>query len=138
MDENELANRLYRRRSEAFHVNQILLSKDEPPALRGQCHDNVNGYVARHPNCKRVRGWLIGNHVFFVYFNAHSIVENEDGHLIDITPSQPSCLFLPHPGSDEEFASIIAVTPRILYELPSEEWPDLSELNLNTEDPLDE
>jgi hypothetical protein len=40
------------------------------------------------------------------------------------------------PGSDEEFAAIIAAIPRLRHELPSEEWPDLSEFNLGLEDPL--
>jgi len=125
MDEQELRRRLDSRRREAVRVEQVGMAEDEPPAQPAKCHENVRAYVARHPNCKAVRGWLIGYHGTFLYFNAHSLVETEDGSLIDITPSQPPCPFLRHPGSDEEFIEIIAVTPRIFCDLPPEEWPDL-------------
>lgn len=138
MDEQELTDRLYKGRNEAFLVEQIALPADEPAVLPARCHENVDGYVARHAGCHPVRGWLIGHHGFFLYFNAHSIVETQAGRLIDITPSHPVCPFLPHPGSDEEFAAIIALTPRLMHQLPSEEWPDLSNLELGTVDPVDE
>jgi len=119
MDEQELKTRLYRQRRDASIVTQVSspTGEDPPPA---RCHDNVNEYVARHPTCKAVHGWLIGNHVSFLYFNAHSVVETEDGSLIDITPSEPPCPFLRHPGTNEEFAAIIAETPRLMYQLPPE------------------
>jgi hypothetical protein len=107
-------------------VPQVGLEEHEPPAQPAQCHENVRAYVARHPNCRPVRGWLIGDHCTFVYFNAHSLVEAEDGRLIDITPSQPPCPFLRHPGSDEEFRDVVAATPRIRCDVPAQEWPDLS------------
>ena len=138
VDEQELSSRLYRHRNAAFHVTQESVPKIEPTARPAHCHENVNAYVARHSNCHAVRGWLIGNHGTFLYFNAHSVVETPDGRLIDITPSQPACPFLRHPGSDEEFTAIITATPRLLHELPSEEWPDLSEFNRSQGGPLDE
>src|SRR5215470_1106495 len=77
-----------------------------------ECHQNVNEYCRRNPKCRPVRGWLIRD-TWTVF--AHSVVDDPDRGLIDITP--PDCFqgqpkpktpwhpfrFLPHEGTDEEY-----------------------------------
>jgi hypothetical protein len=75
------------------------------------CHDNVVAWVSRSPQHKHVRGYVIFDlrFLFGVWqVQAHSVVELEDGSLIDITPSDVSqpYPFVRHIGSDEEFAGM--------------------------------
>lgn len=131
VEEQEIANRLFAHRDDASFVNELSRPEAEPPLQPTQCHPNVISYVARHPDCKRRRGWLIGDHGTFLYFNAHSVVEAADGSLGDITLYAPRCPFLSHPGTDEEFDAFTATTSRVTHLLPRDEWPDVSEFNID-------
>ena len=78
------------------------------------CHDNVAIWVARSPQHKHVRGFVIFDlrPILGVWqVQAHSVVELEDSTLIDITPSGVSQAppFVPHTGTDEEFAEMMRV-----------------------------
>jgi hypothetical protein len=86
-----------------------------PPADR---HRNVDWWVHNPTNSRAVRGWvffdLIQASFFFgrrpfVRFTAHSVVEDADGTLYDITPSRASRRypFIRHEGSEEEFNSLV-------------------------------
>lgn len=81
------------------------------------CHDNVAIWVDRTPQHKHVFGYVIfdlrpvtGNW----QVHAHSVVELEDGTLIDITPSGVSQQypFIRHIGTWDEFAEM-AIAMRV-------------------------
>lgn len=75
------------------------------------CHDNVAAWVSRSPQHKHVKGFVIFDlrmQLGVWQVQAHSVVELDDGTLIDITPSgvsQPP-LFVRHVGTEEEFAEL--------------------------------
>jgi hypothetical protein len=74
------------------------------------CHDNVAAWVYRSPQHKHVKGYAVFDLrvLGFWQVQAHSVVELEEGSLIDITPSgvsQPP-LFVRHIGTEEEFAEM--------------------------------
>jgi hypothetical protein len=74
--------------------------------LAHHCHANVKTWVHYSPNHKRVRGFVLFGPMFDVWrVMAHSLVEFDDGTLIDITPHGASQAypFVRHLGSDEEF-----------------------------------
>lgn len=73
------------------------------------CHDNVALWVARCPEHKHVKGYILfgPNPLLQGWIvQAHSLVELEEGGLIDITPSGASQTypFVRHVGTEEEFA----------------------------------
>jgi hypothetical protein len=114
-----LAARLYSRRGEAVVVPFNKRSVGDWQPIEGDCHRNVDWWVYNHPNSKPVRGWLFFDFRMlrilggqpFVRFTAHSVVQDEDGTLRDITPSRASQRypFIRHEGSDEEFISLVNV-----------------------------
>lgn len=111
-----LAASLYARRREAVVAPFTERSIGDWKPSEGQCHRNVDWWVHHNPKSKAVRGWLffdfnttsLGLYPF-VRFTAHSLVEDEDGTLHDITPSKASQRypFIQHKGSEEEFISLV-------------------------------
>lgn len=78
------------------------------------CHDNVTKWVAAHPDAKAVRGWvtLYGDGFSGMFLTAHSVVEQSDGELYDITPLEDEdhhqadrlgMLFIKHVGDERLF-----------------------------------
>jgi hypothetical protein len=70
------------------------------------CHDNAKIWVTHTPAHKRVKGFVVLGPLFGVYkVMAHSLIEVEDGTLVDITPHGASqhYPFVRHIGSDEDF-----------------------------------
>ena len=51
----------------------------------------------------------------FFYFSAHSVVEKEDGTMMDITPSDPGQAFLRPEGREEQFFEIRSLSPRLRF-----------------------
>jgi hypothetical protein len=102
-----VCNELYRRRDEAVCVPKVEVRLGDWTPCPAHCHENVDKWLAATTAHKAVRGWLVedvsGGQGFAFYFNAHSVVEVEDGMLIDITPSNVPCGFLRHIGTDEDF-----------------------------------
>ncbi len=121
---DELAASLYACRDQArvvpFAARQSLTVKPQPH----ECHGNVDGWVAEHPECAAVRGWFIYDYALsavpVVRFQAHSVLE-ENGRLVDITPNEARKRppFLPHPDGNEMFdlavskRRIISVTHKL-------------------------
>jgi len=70
------------------------------------CHANVETWVHHNPNHKAVLGFLISKQSpgKWVIYN-HSVVECEDGTLMDITPvhGEHQLPFIRHIGTAEEF-----------------------------------
>ncbi len=111
---NALAEQLYQRRADAKYVKHEYFES----AIPAKCHNNVANWIALHPSHRAVRGWLIGDHDGWFRFNAHSVVErDDDGSLIDITPSDPPMPFLRHPDRVEHFFDLVVEhkTPYLTY-----------------------
>ena len=114
MDIIAFAKSVVARRSEAVFVplREVgMRSDDGTPDWHPQpkfCHDNVATWVAKSPEHKHVRGYVLFDFRFLLgvwQVQAHSVVELEDGTLIDITPSGVSRLypFVRHTGTEDEF-----------------------------------
>ena len=103
-------------------IDRQVATDDWSPKLHC-CHDNVRDWVARNPGHKHVTGYLIFDLriIGMLVVQPHSLVEFEDGILVDITPHGASQQypFVRHVGSDEEFAEM-AVAIRI--EVPAAEF----------------
>jgi hypothetical protein len=111
-----LATSLYARRAEAIVAPFTERSIGNWKPSEGQCHRNVDWWVLNNPKSKAVRGWLVFDFhktsmglLRLVRFTAHSLIEDEDGTLHDITPSKASQRypFIKHEGSEEEFISLV-------------------------------
>jgi hypothetical protein len=70
----------------------------------------VDRWVSENPRHKAVRGWVtVGSDgATRIFLTHHSVVQEESGHLFDITPllneqGRTKMLFVPHVGSDAEF-----------------------------------
>lgn len=105
---DEVANELYTRRGEAVLVPSLSVSVGDWTPMQNCCHDNVDRWITERPGTKAVRGWLIvdtsSNGYNSMFFDAHSVVELEDGTLIDITPKispQFPYKFLRHNSADD-------------------------------------
>jgi len=96
--------------AEAYQSRSVRLIDNEGGPdwlpLAHHCHANVKIWVKHSPAHKRVKGFVIFGPIAGVCrVMAHSLVEIDDGTLVDITPhgaSQPYP-FVRHNGSDEEF-----------------------------------
>ena len=54
---------------------------------KAQCHENARRWVVSHPGSTIVEGWVAsGNSIF----EKHSVVTDEQGELLCITPREPS------------------------------------------------
>ena len=111
-DPQETGRRLFARRSEAVIANYEQVSVGDWQPTEHECHANVTYWCEFNTNYKVVRGWLyfdFGNCMRFVRFTAHSVVEDENGLLIDITPTKASTLypFIRAEEDEEAFACLI-------------------------------
>lgn len=106
---------LYERRAQAQTValSEVRLGSQWRPLFK-QCHDNVDCWVANHPKVaggrqhEAVRGWLyfdMAGVLPYVKFVAHSVVRNDGGRLLDITPNLTGNTypFIPANVLDETF-----------------------------------
>jgi hypothetical protein len=77
----------------------------------GDCHNNVDAWIAAHPEDQAVRGWITW---YNSVVTAHSVVCSHDGKLFDITPLGDESIrgglrFVPHLGDEATFAEMKAV-----------------------------
>jgi len=90
-------------------VNRAVSLPDWTPQMN-QCHDNVRKWVSAMPQHKHVFGYLICDYLPIGHWvvRPHSLVEFEDGTLVDITPRPIPWQypFVRHLGSEEEFAEM--------------------------------
>jgi hypothetical protein len=99
-----------RSNAEAYECREVRLIDNEGGPdwlpLAHHCHANVQMWVHHSPAHKRVKGFVLFGPEFGVWkVLAHSLVELEDGRLVDITPHGASQQypFVRHIGTDEEF-----------------------------------
>lgn len=82
--------------------------------LPHECHRNAEAWVALHPAHRVVRGWLVYDYslsaVPMMRFQAHSVVEDDEGQLIDVTPHEARgpTPFLRHPDGNEMFDLVVS------------------------------
>jgi hypothetical protein len=94
-----------------------------------KCHENVNHWIRRNPECTAVRGWIFWppDETGCCRFMAHSVVEEKD-NLIDITPIEldtprEMLVFLRHLGTEEEFEPMKTACAEVVYPpITWEEW----------------
>jgi hypothetical protein len=115
-DKNELltlARRLYARRQTAAVVPYKML---DPGHLEGECHQNSERWARDNSGWKAIDGWLVFDYTSLeplslplVQFNPHSVVEDENGTRVDVTPSRASQRypFLEHEGPRDDFIRIV-------------------------------
>ena len=85
-------------------------------AQEGECYRNVDEWVSKNPDVRAVRGWLVFDIgeasqglLPLTRFTPHSVIEEDDGSLVDLTLSRASRRypFLRHDGTKEEFDSLV-------------------------------
>ena len=121
MDLSALAKSLYQRRHAAVVVPYEPRMMNWEP-VEHACHNNTDRYVRENPGCKTIRGWLVFDFTLgasigwppFFRFTAHSVVEDADGRLFDLTPSKASQRypFLQHERPASEFDAFVAAVTR--------------------------
>jgi hypothetical protein len=109
---NHLGDLLYSLQNTAVVVPYGKRSLPGWVPTENQCHGNVDYWVLNNLGSKSVRGWLYFDFrpvLCFVKFTAHSIVQDENGALVDPTPSRASQQypFIRHPGTDDEFIELV-------------------------------
>src|SRR5438552_1049877 len=87
--QSEYAARLYARRGDAVTIRDVRVQIGDWMPIPQDCHGNVATWIEYDKKSKPVYGWLVADYsgIGSVSFFAHSIVENEEGELLDITPN---------------------------------------------------
>jgi hypothetical protein len=105
---------------ESVALMEKVLRGYEPTPHR--CHDNVREWVTLYPKYKHLYGFLVANQqeIDTSIVIAHSAIEDTDGTLCDITPSDAMCRypFVRHVGTEVEFELIAGKEPFFL-EIPN-------------------
>jgi hypothetical protein len=103
----ELAARLYQRRHEAIRLRRARLRGIGWQPEAQECHRNAEIWCKLCSGFRHVQGWLVADYGYQTQFIAHSVVENEKGELVDITPNDlgRDYLFLRHQEGDGDFAN---------------------------------
>ena len=111
-DPQEIGRRLFARRSEGViaKLKKVQIG-DWRPSER-ECHRNVTIWCEQRADHKAVRGWLffdLTGVVPLVRFTAHSVVEDVNGDLVDITPAKvfQSYPFIRAEEDEETFESLV-------------------------------
>ncbi len=111
-----LAKSLYERRREGVVAPFVERMMKDWVAQEGQCYRNVDEWVSKNPDVGAVRGWLVFDInetsqglMPLTRFTPHALIEENDGSLLDLTPSRASRRypFLRHDGAKEEFDSLV-------------------------------
>ncbi len=99
---------LYARIGEAVPVPFESVSIEEWQPVISDCHNNAGRWAEHDAGRKVIRGWLTWglNEFWQSTFIAHSVIEDRDGRLFDVTPIDPHTPrpdFLRHDGTAAEF-----------------------------------
>jgi hypothetical protein len=103
---------LFARLDEAVDLIRTQVSIGDWSPVNGRCHENARTWVERNPHHKHVFGWHCADYseTGFFRFYAHSVIEDEEGKLHDITPnSRPARRFLRDRSSHEEHERMVEV-----------------------------
>jgi hypothetical protein len=108
----EYTSRLYQRLDSALIVPRAQVSIGNWKPTSNDCHANATTWCTHATGFEIVRGWLffnMANALPYVLFNAHSVVRNSDGELLDITPSMAadSYPFIIAEENEDAYAKLI-------------------------------
>lgn len=99
-------NEVLGRREQAVHpeVREVVFRSGQSPAPN-DCHANAARWASETPGMTPVHGWLIqAQDPWRLHLVAHSLVQDRDGALIEITPLNGSTGgFLRHEGAADAF-----------------------------------
>ena len=111
------ALRLYERRAEGIFIRVADAQIGDWEPLENQCHANVTTWCQKCSHEKPVRGWIYIDFITQPYLGApphvqfisHSVIENEEGELFDITPTSVSTPypFIRAEESEAEFEKFV-------------------------------
>lgn len=109
---NQIAARLYERRSEGVILEWADVSISDWRPQENECHANATIWCQHNTEHQTVRGWLyfpFEDLLNYVLFNPHSAIRTEDNRLWDITPSKASQQypFIVAEQSEEEYAALV-------------------------------
>lgn len=98
---------------QASHVpyRKVLFADGRVPS-QSECHQNADRWASENQGCTVVRGWVTyANFGLSVGLTAHSVIQDPDGQLYDITPlgnerDRSGMEFVPHLGTEQEFTSM--------------------------------
>jgi hypothetical protein len=110
VDPAAIAESLYQRRDSGVLVPYEPRDLDWSPRPN-DCHNNTDRYVIENAGHRSVRGWRILDYsdVGLARFLSHSVIEDAEGHLFDITPtpSRNPPRFLVHEGPEGQFEFLV-------------------------------
>jgi hypothetical protein len=110
VDLKAIARSLYLRRGSGIMVPLEARETDGWKPSPRYCHINSDRYAMENVGHQPLRGWFVFDYsdIGRCHFLAHSIVEDSDGKLFDLTPSPaPRPPFLRHEGLEGEFEAIV-------------------------------
>jgi|ERR1700685_1155363 len=109
----EYEKSICQRLAEATQVShRKVLFADGSLPVQSVCHQNVDRFIKENSGYKVVRGWVTyADFGLSVGLTAHSVIQDRDGQLIDITPlgnerDRPGMRFVRHIGTEQEFRSM--------------------------------
>jgi hypothetical protein len=122
------ATTVYERRGEAVLVPCEKVSLGDRDPARGECHRNVDAWIALHSENGAVRGWFYEEQTMSgtAKFHAHSVIDRR-GELVDITCPDAGIPFIRHVGTEGEFMRIANSKPpelRHVYDRAARETYD--------------
>jgi len=85
----DYAKALFERRHEAIYIPKISVELPNWKPRINECHDNCAEWYFYKMDCEVVHGWICIDlsAIGFYRFIGHSVIKNNDGSLIDSTPS---------------------------------------------------
>jgi len=87
IDASDCVRRLYERRGEAVeYTRETIAGPNGWSPTEHNCHDNVEAIAEMDSRYSPVHGWLVCDYGDEVAFIAHSILHDNDGRYIDVTP----------------------------------------------------
>jgi hypothetical protein len=100
--------------AEAKQVPFRKVSPKEWVPKEGDCHGNVDRWVADNRDWTAVRGWVNTPRYMTLALTHHSIVKDVEGRLFDITPFaderyRPTTRFIWHIGDERTFCEMKAI-----------------------------
>lgn len=102
MKRGEVASSLFERLGQGMFIEPV--TDPDWVGLPNNCHENVKAWIALHPRDRTIRGFLVtplsgGGTIF----DLHSVIQREDGSLVDVTSLPYRLRFIRYEFSENEF-----------------------------------
>ncbi len=103
---------LFSRINESGSLTFKQVEIDGQLSLARNCHENTRGFLKSNSSHKIIYGWIFEkseSKLEHIEFFAHSVIQDPDGYLFDITPIQSNkpVMFLAANLNDNDFADIV-------------------------------